>query len=294
MSVDKKISQLASGAPAQAGDEYVVARSGANYKLTLTNIAASMPPIGATTPNTGSFTSLTNSGNLTFSSTGQRITGDFSNATTSNRLMFQTTAANTTTSVAVVPSGTGISASFDTFSTNDSLNGSLGRVQIVGGTDFRLISGITGTGTYLPMTFYTGGSERFRIDTAGQLGVAGANYGTSGQVLTSNGASSAPSWQTVASGSGLPPVTVTASTSVSATAGNHYVLTAATTTTVTLPASPTISDTIYVTVANGLTTNVVARNTKNIQGLAEDLTLNAPYASVQLRYTDATEGWVFA
>ena len=35
---DTKISALASGAPAQAGDEYVVARSGANYKLTGTNL----------------------------------------------------------------------------------------------------------------------------------------------------------------------------------------------------------------------------------------------------------------
>ena len=40
---DSKISALSSGAPAQAGDEYVVARSGANYKLSLTDIAASMP-----------------------------------------------------------------------------------------------------------------------------------------------------------------------------------------------------------------------------------------------------------
>lgn len=65
MAIDKKISQLPSGAPAEAADEYVVARSGANYKLTLTNIAASMPPIGATTPNTGSFTTLTASGAIT-------------------------------------------------------------------------------------------------------------------------------------------------------------------------------------------------------------------------------------
>jgi hypothetical protein len=97
-----------------------------------------------------------------------------------------------------------------------------------------------------------------------------------------------------ASGGGLPTVTVTASTAITAAVNFHYVLTAATTATVTLPASPTISDTIYVTVANGLVTNVVARNGKNIQGLAEDLTLNATYASVQLRYSDATEGWIFA
>jgi hypothetical protein len=38
------------------------------------------------------------------------------------------------------------------------------------------------------------GTERFRIGTAGQLGIGGANYGSSGQVLTSNGSGSAPSW----------------------------------------------------------------------------------------------------
>jgi hypothetical protein len=43
-------------------------------------------------------------------------------------------------------------------------------------------------------------SERLRIGPAGQIGIGGANYGTSGQVLTSNGSGSAPSWQN-ASGS---------------------------------------------------------------------------------------------
>ena len=35
---DTKISALSSGAPAQAGDEYVIARSGNNFKLTGTNL----------------------------------------------------------------------------------------------------------------------------------------------------------------------------------------------------------------------------------------------------------------
>ena len=39
-------------------------------------------------------------------------------------------------------------------------------------------------------------TERFRIATQGQLGISGANYGTSGQVLTSQGSSSAPVWTT--------------------------------------------------------------------------------------------------
>ena len=38
-------------------------------------------------------------------------------------------------------------------------------------------------------------TERMRIGSAGQIGLGGANYGTSGQVLTSNGSSSAPTWQ---------------------------------------------------------------------------------------------------
>ena len=40
----------------------------------------------------------------------------------------------------------------------------------------------------------TEGSERIRIGPAGQFGIGGATYGSSGQVLTSGGASAAPSW----------------------------------------------------------------------------------------------------
>lgn len=51
------------------------------------------------------------------------------------------------------------------------------------------------------------GVERFAIGPAGQIGLSGANYGTSGQVLTSNGSSSAPTWQDASTGSqmfGIP------------------------------------------------------------------------------------------
>ena len=48
--------------------------------------------------------------------------------------------------------------------------------------------------------FSTADTERLRIGSAGQLGIAGANYGTSGQVLTSQGASSAVQWATPSSG----------------------------------------------------------------------------------------------
>ena len=44
------------------------------------------------------------------------------------------------------------------------------------------------------------GAERLSIASAGQLGIGGANYGTSGQVLTSGGASAAPQWADAAGG----------------------------------------------------------------------------------------------
>jgi hypothetical protein len=56
----------------------------------------------------------------------------------------------------------------------------------------------TNGGMFLIKIKQDGGSvvERFRIDNIGRIGIGGANYGTSGQVLTSNG-SSAPTWQSL-------------------------------------------------------------------------------------------------
>ena len=48
--------------------------------------------------------------------------------------------------------------------------------------------------------FYTANNgvltENLRISNTGALGLVGTNYGTAGQVLTSNGANAAPSWST--------------------------------------------------------------------------------------------------
>ena len=41
------------------------------------------------------------------------------------------------------------------------------------------------------------GTERFRLTTAGAIGLNGANYGSSGQVLTSSGSGSAVTWSTI-------------------------------------------------------------------------------------------------
>ena len=56
----------------------------------------------------------------------------------------------------------------------------------------------TGSDGHVKMT--TEGGERIRIGPAGQIGLGGANYGTSGQVLTSAGSGSAPSWSALPAG----------------------------------------------------------------------------------------------
>jgi hypothetical protein len=178
MATDKKISQLASGAPAEAGDEYVVARGGANYKLTLTNIAGNMP---ATT---------ISSGNLNFSSTAQRITGDMSNATLANRVSFQSSTTNGQTSVGLIPNGTSTTSqiNFETSST-DLTNASYLQVRNTG-SESGFDSNKRGTGSYLPMIFYTGGSERVRIDTSGNVGIGGTATASTRVEITGTGPSS--------------------------------------------------------------------------------------------------------
>ena len=51
------------------------------------------------------------------------------------------------------------------------------------------------TGTDGRFVVTTDGAERFRVGNSGQVGLSGANYGTSGQVLTSNGSAAAATWQ---------------------------------------------------------------------------------------------------
>lgn len=113
---------------------------------------------------------LSDSGNLTFTGTGNRITGDFSNATVANRVMFQTSTVNGATSISVIPNGTSTTAAVNAVNNSDPTNASITQLQ-TSSSESILSANRTGTGTFLPMTFHTGGSERMRIDTGGNVGI---------------------------------------------------------------------------------------------------------------------------
>lgn len=113
---------------------------------------------------------LTHSGDIVLSGSGKRITGDFSNAAVANRVMFQTSTANGTTGVAAIPNGTGTAAAINAHNSSDPNNGSIAQIRATASA-IELISANVGTGTYLPMLFYTGGSERMRIDANGNTNV---------------------------------------------------------------------------------------------------------------------------
>jgi hypothetical protein len=104
---------------------------------------------------------------LNITGTGARITGDFSNATGANRVSIQTSTTNGNTILNVIPNGTATNTQLRLFNAVDPDNASIAQLVALSGTEVRIASAIAGTGTYLPLTMYTGGSERLRVTTAG-------------------------------------------------------------------------------------------------------------------------------
>tara|TARA_R110000850_G_scaffold961_6_gene5871 strand:+ start:1668 stop:2498 length:831 start_codon:yes stop_codon:yes gene_type:complete len=111
------------------------------------------------------------------------------------------------------------------------------------------------------------------------------NDGDADQVLATNG-SGVTSW--VTSG-GLYSAWAVLTTTTTLASGGQYICNSATAFTVTLPASPTIGDTVIIcNAAAGLVT--VGRNGENINSAAVDGTL-PDTNSTQLVYTSSAIGW---
>jgi len=150
-------------------------------------------PHGTTAAQVGAFPSAGGSlaGDVTFTGNGRRIKGLLSTATAlADRLFFQSDTANGSTDVAAVPNGTSNRAGFGALNSSDTTNHSFfSFLALV--SDMRLWSGKAGTGTVLPMTFYTDNSERMRIGANGHIQAAQSigftsqfNAGNSGTSIT--------------------------------------------------------------------------------------------------------------
>lgn len=132
-----------------------------------------------------------------------------SNNATQPQIIFGKTRGTTTGGTTAVQSGDGVGgiAFLGYDGTNFIETG--GIVSYVDGTPGtndmpgRIIFTTTADGAASP-------TERFRISSTGAFGIAGANYGTSGQTLVSGGSGAAPAWGTLGvSGGGTGATTLT-------------------------------------------------------------------------------------
>jgi hypothetical protein len=100
------------------------------------------------------------------------IQGDFDNATLNNRTKLQTTTTNATTNVYVAPNGSSTSAGVSVANNSSLTNASKIVMATNGTTDTQIISGVNGSGSYLPLSFYTNNTLAMQITTAGNILVA--------------------------------------------------------------------------------------------------------------------------
>jgi len=140
----------------------------------LTTLTSGYIPYGNGTGALGSSANHTFNGTvLTLGNAGVSalFQGDFSNATISSRTAFQTGTTNGTTGIYALPNGASTAASWQATNAADPTNASKVLIATNGSTDVQLVSGRNGSGTYLPLSFYTNGSQQAQLDTSGNLGL---------------------------------------------------------------------------------------------------------------------------
>ena len=147
-----------------------------------TQVAAYLPTY------TGNLTAgnITVTGNITHPSNSY-ILGDFTNSTVAYRTMFQTANVNSSTGIYALPSGSSTAASWQAANSTNPTNASKILIATNGSTDVQLVSGINGTGTYLPLSFYNNGAPQMVLYPNGNIYMSNANpITTSGNVSVGN------------------------------------------------------------------------------------------------------------
>jgi len=148
------------------------------------------------------------------------------------------------------------------------------------------------------LIFNTGHSEaaaeKLRITSQNEIGIAGANYGTDGQVLTSGGAGAAVAWEDAAAGGTSWQAVKTGAFTASAGQG-VFVNTTSAAITITLPAG-TLGDEVsiidYAGTADSNNITIAANGSEKIHGSTDDLTVATERAAFTLVFTDSTQGWL--
>jgi hypothetical protein len=216
-----------------------------NSKAPAVTYTTNYVPYGQGTTTPALSANLTFNGtNLTVGTAGvsSRIQGDFSNAIFASRTAFQTGTTNAATGIYALPNGTSTAASWQAINASDPTNASKVLIATNGSTDVQLVSGINGTGTYLPLTFWNNGAEKARLSVAGGFSVGtttdagatnvlAAGSVTGSTVRASNGivvnSKTISASYTIASGDNAMsagPVTVASGQSVTVSSGSRWVV----------------------------------------------------------------------
>jgi len=198
------------------GFSNVTVGSGLSFSTGTLSATSSMVYPGAGIPNsTGSAwgTSYTTTGSgtvvalATSPTFATSILGDFSNATLASRTLFKTSTTNAATGIYAVPNGTSTAASWQASNAADPTNASKILIATNGSTDVQLVSGINGTGTYLPMGFWNNGAEKARLSVSGGFSVGTTTDAGSNNILAAGSVKGA---SLIASGSTSGSVTIQA------------------------------------------------------------------------------------
>jgi hypothetical protein len=161
-------------------------------------------PIGANSASTGAFSTLSASGNVTLSggtangvlylnaskvaTSGSALTFDGDaltlggtaprlranmSGTQSTRFAIQNSTTDGNTRFFFYPNGTGSVSAIQGWNTSNlsATDYQLFDFGIISTIDIRLTSGVAGSASYLPITFYNGGGEKMRLDSSGRLGL---------------------------------------------------------------------------------------------------------------------------